>query len=198
MTKATDVMGALDAAAFLGAHVETVRRLARRGGIPSFKVGKDWRFRREALQRWSDTRQPGIRNPWILTVDDDPVVRQTIGRIVQRLGCRSMEAGSGREGLLALSRATPGLILLDLMMPEMNGAEFLREVRALHPDLPVAVITGYPDSVLIAEAMRYGPLLILSKPVDEQQLMSALHLAAGDAAGAAGRPQELRWREEAR
>src|SRR4051812_39653072 len=44
-----------EAAALLNAHVETVRRLARRGELPSFKIGKDWRFNREALLRWSES-----------------------------------------------------------------------------------------------------------------------------------------------
>ena len=52
MTPNPEVLRAEEAAAFLCAHVETVRRLARRGEIPSFKVGKDWRFYRQALLRW--------------------------------------------------------------------------------------------------------------------------------------------------
>ena len=48
----SDVLNANEAARFLRAHVETVRRLARRGDLPSFKVGRDWRFDRRALLRW--------------------------------------------------------------------------------------------------------------------------------------------------
>ena len=173
-------MSALEAAAFLGAHVETIRRLARRGEIPSFKVGKDWRFRFDALRRWSETQQRGIVCPLVLTVDDDPAVCQTISRAVERLGYQAISAGSGREGIEAIGREQPGLILLDLMMPQMNGAEFLKEVRGLHPQLPVAIVTGYPDSELIAEAMKYGPLLILSKPVDEQQLKTTVQMSLGE------------------
>jgi len=176
----TDVMDALEAAVFLGVHVETVRRLARRCEIPSFKVGKDWRFRRDALQTWSETQRSASANPLVLVVDDESAVCQTIGRSVQQLGYRSMSAVGGLEGLMAVSREMPGLILLDLMMPEINGPEFLKRVRALHPELPVAIITGYPDSELIAEAMKYGPMLILSKPVDETQLKSLLHMTLGE------------------
>jgi excisionase family DNA binding protein len=180
MVENTEVIDAVEAAEFLGAHVETIRRLARRGEIPSFKVGKDWRFRRDILQKWSETQRSGIRNPLVLTVDDEPVVCQTISRIVQRLGYRTMSAGGGLEGLLAVAREVPGLILLDLVMPEMTGAEFLKTLRASHPDLPVAIITGYPESGLIAEAMKYGPLLILSKPVDEAHLQSLLQMTLGE------------------
>src|SRR5512133_3899518 len=67
------VMDAIEAAALLSAHVETVRRLARRGDIPSFKVGKDWRFKREALLRWSE-RQPVGKEPTALMPEHDAVV----------------------------------------------------------------------------------------------------------------------------
>ena len=180
MTVETEVILAVEAAALLGAHVETVRRLARRGDIPSFKVGKDWRFRRDVLQKWSEIPRCVMTPPLILTIDDEPDVCQTISRAVQRLGYRTIEAGGGVGGLLAVEREAPGLILLDLVMPEMDGSEFLKNLRMSHPDLPVAIITGFPDSALIAEAMKYGPLLILSKPVDEQQLKSLLRMTLGE------------------
>ncbi|MBI4776937.1 MAG: helix-turn-helix domain-containing protein [Deltaproteobacteria bacterium] len=49
-----DVLNAKEAADLLRAHVETIRRMARRGDIPAFKMGKDWRFHRQALLRWSN------------------------------------------------------------------------------------------------------------------------------------------------
>lgn len=57
MKNDSDVLNAKEAAEYLKAHVETVRRMARRGEIPAFKVGKDWRFHKEALRRWSEGQQ---------------------------------------------------------------------------------------------------------------------------------------------
>lgn len=57
------VLTTREAAAFLGTHIETVRRLARRGDIPAFKVGKDWRSPKDALQRWTESPQPGAQRP---------------------------------------------------------------------------------------------------------------------------------------
>jgi excisionase family DNA binding protein len=57
----SDVLNASEAARFLRAHVETVRRLARRGELPSFKVGRDWRFHRQALLRWAEEQQMAAR-----------------------------------------------------------------------------------------------------------------------------------------
>ena len=65
-------------------------------------------------------------------------------------------------------------VLLDLIMPEMNGAECLAQLRKLDPELPVIVITGYPDSGLVVEAMRHGPFLLLAKPIDEGHLIRSV------------------------
>ncbi len=179
MSEDTQVMDASAAAAFLGAHVETIRRLARRGEIPSFKVGKDWRFRREAIERWSEGRHSGFRPAYVLIVDDDVEVGRTIGRAVERLGYQASRATDGAGALATIARDVPGLILLDLMMPGMSGVDFLKELRAPHPEMPVAIITGYPDSDLISEALTYGPLMIISKPADERQLKQVLQMTLG-------------------
>jgi len=57
MKNDSDVLNAKEAAEYLKAHVETVRRMARRREIPAFKVGKDWRFHKEALIKWTETQQ---------------------------------------------------------------------------------------------------------------------------------------------
>jgi excisionase family DNA binding protein len=54
MKSESGVLNAKEAAEYLKAHVETVRRMARRGEIPAFKLGKDWRFHLDALRRWSE------------------------------------------------------------------------------------------------------------------------------------------------
>jgi excisionase family DNA binding protein len=59
MGNGSDVMNAMDAAAFLGVHVETLRTLARKNKIPSFKIGRDWRFRKETLMLWADEQRSG-------------------------------------------------------------------------------------------------------------------------------------------
>jgi excisionase family DNA binding protein len=65
MRNYSDVMNARDAGDFLKAHVETIRRRARRGEIPAFKVGKDWRFHKEALLSWTQGQDPtlSVRGP---------------------------------------------------------------------------------------------------------------------------------------
>jgi excisionase family DNA binding protein len=61
MTRALQTLNIREAAAFLNAHEQTVRGLARRRAIPCFKVGRDWRFRKDALLRWTGTQQGRIQ-----------------------------------------------------------------------------------------------------------------------------------------
>jgi excisionase family DNA binding protein len=174
MKKNDDVLNTREAADFLGAHVETVRRLSRKGQIPSFKVGKDWRFRKEALISWAETQHLRRKPPVVLVIDNDAAVRKLMKRFLEADGYRVYLASDGAEGLTWLNREPVDLILLDLKMPGMNGPAFLREFRKEYDSLPVIVITGYPDGNLMAEAIKYGPITLLAKPVEREQLVQAI------------------------
>ena len=174
MVVRNSALNAKEAAAFLGGHVETIRRLARRGDIPAYKIGKDWRFRREAILRWAEEHHLRRKPLCVLAVDDDPIVRKLITRLLEPEGFQVVTAGSGMDALAYLEKESVDLILLDLKMPEMNGAECLAELRKTDPDLPVIFITGYPDSELVVKAMRYGPFMLLAKPIDNEHLIRSV------------------------
>jgi excisionase family DNA binding protein len=168
------ILNIRDAAAFLGVHEETVRRLARRAVLPSFKVGRDWRFRRDALLRWSEKQAGSSGQPSLLVVDDEPLSLGTLARMAARLGWEARQAGSALDGLRLVRQRPPDVILLDLFMPDMNGIEFLAELRVSHSDLPVVIITGQPDSELVNDAARYAPVMLLAKPIEAALLERTL------------------------
>ena len=170
----SDVLNTKEATDLLKAHIETLRRLARRGDIPAFKVGKDWRFLRKALLRWAAEHHMRNKPPCILIVDDDPSVRNLIGRFLEAGGYRFRKASDGAQGLAYLEDKIVDLILLDLKMPGINGPEFLHRLRETGRHLPIVVITGYPDSDLMADAMRYGPIMLVTKPIEREQLLQAV------------------------
>jgi excisionase family DNA binding protein len=180
MPRDPEVMNTQGTASFLGVHVETVRRLARCGDLPSFKVGKDWRFRKEALLRWTDSQQACRPSGLVLIVDDDEKICRALVRIVEGVGCKAQSTTDGRSGLEIVSRTRPDLILLDLAMPGMNGPQFLKELRLTHPNLPVVIVTAYPDSELMAEAMKHGPLLLLPKPFEATEVEKIVGVVVGD------------------
>ena len=82
----------------------------------------------------------------VLLVEDDPAVRELMRRMLEREGYGVEEASNGVEGLAALERVAPMLVLLDLMMPEMDGFEFVRQLRAsddvARRTVPVVVVTA--------------------------------------------------------
>ena len=80
MATESDFINVFEADALLGVHVQTLRRLARQKRIPAFKVGKEWRFRREALVRWADEQhlEGGDRTCSVLIIDDEAARGQAL------------------------------------------------------------------------------------------------------------------------
>lgn len=183
----TDALDVHEAAWLLGAHVETLRRLARRDAIPAYKVGKDWRFSRPALERWMETRHLRERAPLVLLVDDEKSIRLTLPPFLKKDGYQVAVAADGPQAIALARRQPPDLVLLDLMLPGMNGIEVLKALHALNADLPVILITGYPDSHLIAEALHFPPVALLPKPVDQAAVRKSVRrMLGGGRPGVAG------------
>jgi DNA-binding NtrC family response regulator len=67
------------------------------------------------------------------------------------------------------------LVLLDLKMPEMDGAELFRQIKVTKPELPVTIITGYPDSDLMMKVLDYGPFGVMKKPFSGSDILSAVN-----------------------
>ena len=84
----------------------------------------------------------------ILVIDDTALARESVAKLLEYEGFDAMRARNGKEGWAMMYNETPDLILLDLMMPEMDGITFLRQLRrsTLWKDLPVIVLTGVDDN----------------------------------------------------
>lgn len=172
-----DVLDARQAAAYLRLNAQTVRRLARQNLLPAFKVGGSWRFRKSSLDRCAESQhRPPRKQGHILVVDDEQAVLDFVRHTLEREGFRVSTAAGGAEALELVRQEAPDLVVLDLKMPGMDGPTTLKEIRKAHAALPVIIITGYPDSDLMAEALRYSPVLLLPKPVPPRQLLEAVRL----------------------
>jgi putative two-component system response regulator len=108
-----------------------------------------------------------------LVVDDEPIVRRSIRRIMQLQGFVCLEAGNGREGLdlLELTDDIP-LVISDLRMPVLDGMGFLREVRARYPDMSVIMLSGMAETSVAVECLHLGAADFLVKPVSAAELQA--------------------------
>jgi excisionase family DNA binding protein len=165
-------------AAYLKLPVSTVYRLAERRDLPGHKVGRQWRFHKSILDEWFRHHAAAVRIS-ILVVDDEEMTRQVLVTALQAPQRHVLPAASGEEALDIAKKTDIDLVLLDLMMPGLNGVETFRQLHALHPDLPVVIVTGYPDSDLMAQALEIGPFTMLNKPVDLGQLQKVVDLIVG-------------------
>ncbi len=83
-------------------------------------------------------------------------------------------AYSGKEAIQAAAQADYDFIFLDLKMPEMNGVETFKEIKKLTLRAIVVIVTAYPDSELLSEAMRLGPLTVILKPFDLNEIQRSV------------------------
>jgi DNA-binding NtrC family response regulator len=102
----------------------------------------------------------------VLIVDDDPASRRLLDVRLRALDCQVVTAADGQEGLGAIARAEPDLVLLDLQMPRMSGMEVLRSLRANGSAVQIIVITAYGSIESAVEAMKAGAYDFITKPVD--------------------------------
>jgi DNA-binding NtrC family response regulator len=108
----------------------------------------------------------------VLIVDDEPNVRLMLETTLSSVGYDVTEAGDGEAALDRLSGKGPGydLVLLDLLMPRMDGMELLRQLRALGDVIPVVILTAHGSIPEAVEAMKLGAIDFLTKPTTPDAL----------------------------
>jgi excisionase family DNA binding protein len=162
------------AAKYLGVAQSTIRKWSDQGLVPAFYTpGGHRRFRRRDLDTFlSRSGQGGRPGPLVLIVDDDPGLRRYVRASLESEGYSVREAGSAEEGLAALEEEPPDLILLDVMMPKVDGWEMLRLVHERHGvgAIPVIMFSGRVDEGA-AEAASRGAQAFVGKPFDPEQLV---------------------------
>ena len=166
------------AAEYLGVAQSTIRKWSDTGRLPAFYTpGGHRRFRQSDLDAFlSSSRGTPFRSgPVILIVDDDARLREFVRVNLEMDGYTVREAGNASEGLAALDEEPPDLILLDVMMPEVDGWEMLRRVRERHgvDAIPVIMFSGKVDESTADRATEGGAQAFLSKPFDPQQLIQS-------------------------
>jgi CheY-like chemotaxis protein len=112
----------------------------------------------------------------ILVVDDEPLIRDLLVQFLSLRGYRALGVKDGSDALAMVEQAPPDLILLDLFLPGMDGAETLRQLRQRDYAGGVILITGSHDEDTLDEAWALGPQEVIGKPIDLEQLLTSIQL----------------------
>jgi FixJ family two-component response regulator len=162
------------------------RRITKAAPAPSGRLVST------AHGRWDDRsqrRQQGLRagsarasaapqaTPTVFIVDDDVLVRESLGSLISSAGWRAVTFASAREFLAHPRVPGPSCLALEMSLPDINGLELQERVAADHVETPIIFITGYADIGMTVRAMKAGAFEFLTKPFDNEALLGVLRSA---------------------
>jgi CheY-like chemotaxis protein len=110
----------------------------------------------------------------ILIIDDNSAVRDTMARILQLAGYQTITAGDGNEGLIRMRKENPDLIITDIIMPEKEGIETIREILSEQPAARIIAVSGggrHANMDFLEAAKKLGAMEILEKPFEPDELV---------------------------
>jgi excisionase family DNA binding protein len=177
--QATEWLTLGQAAKYLGVAQSTIRKWSDLGRVPAFYTpGGHRRYRRGDLDAFLESSGPGgveHGGPLVLIVDDDEHMREYVKVNLELEGYSVRAVGSADEGLEAVEEEAPALILLDVMMPKVDGWEMLRRMQERHgvDAIPVIMFSGKVDEKAAADAQARGVSGFIGKPFDPRQLIES-------------------------
>ncbi len=110
----------------------------------------------------------------ILIVDDEELIVQQTGVLVEKRGVEVLAASDGEQCLQMVAKHHPALVLLDYMMPLMNGLDTLKQIKSCYPDISVVMFTGKGNEDVAVELMRAGAADYLRKPFANKSLVERI------------------------
>jgi two-component system, NtrC family, nitrogen regulation response regulator NtrX len=112
--------------------------------------------------------------PKVLVIDDESAIRDSLKMILEYEDYQFVGAASGQDGLAAVQRERPDVVLLDIKMPGMDGLEVLKQLHALDESLPIVMISGHGTTSTAVEAVRSGAVDFLDKPLSSERVIVTL------------------------
>jgi DNA-binding NtrC family response regulator len=147
----------------------------RRQAKPSIQTSR--KSEHEKRKRRKKMNQEKAR---VLIVDDDRNICAILAALMKKEGMKPLVAYDGEKAVKMLQSDVPDLLLVDMMLPGMDGMEVLRKTREIAPDLPVVLITAHADSRVAVMAIKEGAHDYLSKPFDNCEVIRVAHRALAE------------------
>lgn len=110
----------------------------------------------------------------ILVTDDSSTTRSFIRKVLEEAGFQVTEASNGVESLLKINREQPDLLMLDLLMPEMDGFEVLEKLKIAQIKIPIIVVTADIQDQVKEECFSLGATDFLNKPVSSESILKSI------------------------
>jgi excisionase family DNA binding protein len=165
-----DYLSVNDTAKRLNVSATTVRNWAAEGRLPEHRTaGGHRRFLAGDVERLLREMRPQVR-PKVLVIDDDPAIRYVVKEAFGSVGFDVVEASSGLMGLDAFDAEPPSLVLLDIMMPSLDGFQVMRHLERFGVDVPVLAFSALGERVA-DRARELGADDFLVKPFDVRDLI---------------------------
>jgi len=112
--------------------------------------------------------------PTILIVDDAMFMRALCGRLLEENGYTVVQAQNGAEAVAKYREIRPDGVLLDITMPEMDGIEALKEIKAIDPAARVAMVTAVGQQSMVMSALKAGAMEFVMKPFEAEKVLAAV------------------------
>lgn len=164
-----------ETAKYLRIPLPTVYYLVQRGQLPAIQIGGRWRIKKDALDK-DVLKEDRSGQPTVLVVDDDESLQNLFKVFLKKIGFSRVVVGSVKDALAALEKQHFDLIFLDLKLPDGPADDVYEAAKDLDPDVPIVVITGYPDSAMLNRILAKGPVTVLKKPLKVQQLKQTVRI----------------------
>ena len=143
-----------------------------------------------ASAKSSESGSPKL-SPIVFVVDDDISVRESLEALIRFVGWQPETFASAEEFLARPRPLAPSCLVLDVSLPELNGLELQKLIAPDRIDMPIIFITGHGDIPMTVQAMKAGAVEFLTKPIDDDALLSAIRHAIERSSAALDREAEV-------
>jgi excisionase family DNA binding protein len=170
-----------ETAKYLRIPLPTVYYLVQRGQLPAIQIGGRWRIKKASLDK-DILKEDKSGQPTVLVVDDDESLQSLFKIFLKKIGFSRIVVGTVKDAIAALEKQKFDLLFLDLKLPDGPADDVYDVAKEADPNLPIVIITGYPDSEMLDRILAKGPVTVIKKPLKIEQLQQTVRILGHESA----------------